>query len=461
MEQVWRMIEEKKLLVPGDYVLVGVSGGPDSVALLHLLWTYGKNKNIKLHLVHLNHQLRGQEADAETEYVKLLAEQLDLPCSIFKASAAEYAQKNGMSLEQAGQELRFSYFRQVAAETGATKLALGHHRGDKVETMLLNLLRGCGPEGLTTMPVQEGWIIRPLLALEKQELIDYCKQQELIYYWDASNGETDCLRNKIRLELLPLLEQEYNPQIKNHLLQLAELSQAEQADLEKKTNELWQKFGEEREDMVLFPLDVFREQSQAGQRRLLRFAYTRLKGDNHGLSYRLIENMCYCANSDTGEKYLDLVGELIFRKSYDYLYLQYKKNKNEKKEGYSYNWLLEQQLLVEEKGYLFSCQEELNLTEDKSYVWKVCVDADALPAKLVVRTRQNGDYLKLIGMNGRKKLKDFLIDRKIPASERKSLPLVIKKDEIIWIPGYFLAESVRVSEKTRKKIYLCCQKVDY
>ena len=461
MEQVWQMIEEKKLLVPGDYVLVGVSGGPDSVALLHLLWTYGKNKNIKLHIVHLNHQLRGKEADEETAYVQKLASQMDLPCSIFSVPVATFAQENGMSFEQAGHELRFRCFQQVAEKTGATKLALGHHSGDKVETMLLNLLRGCGPEGLTAMPMQEGWIIRPLLMVDKKQLVNYCEQQKLVYYQDATNEETDCLRNKIRLELLPLLEHEYNPQIKNHLLQLAEISQVEQETLEQATIRLWEEHGEMKTGQAVFPLDVFREQSQGMQRRLLRFIYTLLKGDNHGLSYRLIESMCHCANSDKGEKQLNLAGKLVFRKSYHYIALQFVQAGPEKNLSYSYNWSLVEDLLVGEKNYLFSCQVEESLVARTENCWTAVVDANCLPPNLVVRTRRAGDYLQLVGMTARKKLKDFLIDRKIPASERDSLPLIVAGEEIIWIPGYFLAESVRVTEKTEKKAYLCCQNIDY
>lgn len=459
MEQVWRTIEEKELLLPGDYVLVGVSGGPDSIALLHLLWTYSQDKNIRLHIVHLNHQLRGQIADEETDYVQKLAQQMGLSCSVFSVPVAEYARQNGMSFEQAGHELRFRCFRQVAEETGANKLALGHHSGDKVETILLNLLRGCGPEGLTAMPLQEGWIIRPLLMLDKSQLITYCEQQKLVYYQDATNEEPDCLRNKIRLELLPLLEQEYNPQIKKNLFQLAELSQAEQEDLEQLTISLWQEFGKLREGQAVFPIDIYRKQSQGIQRRLLRYIYTLVKGDNHGLSYRLLENMRCCANGDDGEKQLNLAAGLVFHKSYNYFYIQSKPNAEPKIDGYAYQWFLAESLFIKEKNYLFSVHEEMPAQEGKG--WVVSVDADCLGQTLQVRTRQPGDYLQLVGMNGRKKLKDFLIDRKIPASERSSLPLIIDQEEIIWLPGYFLAEKVRVKETTKKQIYLSCRYVDY
>lgn len=457
MKQVRQIIEEQGLLQPGDYVLVGVSGGPDSVALLHLLWTDHQEGKYQLHVVHLNHQLRGAAADEETAYVQQLAARLGLPCSVFYRPVADYAREQGMSLEQAGHVLRFACFRQVAEETGANKLALGHHQGDQAETVLLHLIRGCGLDGLAAMPAADGWIIRPLLAVNKEQLLQYCAEQKLDYYLDASNGEPDCLRNKIRLELLPLLEKQYNQQMTNNLLRLAELCHDDRMELEQRTAQLWEQHGQVGAGKVSFPLAVLLAQSRAMQRRLLRYAYQQLKGSTEGLSYRQLEAMGKCTQLAKGEKRLHLTGGIVFIKGYDHFSLLLGQEAFVAAgQSYCYHWHLLETFILPEKQYVFSMERDTKYRAASSGYWQIAVDGACLPAQLTIRTRQPGDWLRLPGLTGRKKLKEFFIDRKIPVSERQLLPLIVHGTEIIWIPGYFLAESVRITDRTTEYYILQC-----
>ena len=216
LRRVWDTITQFHMLEPGDRVLIGVSGGPDSVALLHLLHSKAEQYGITLYVVHVHHMLR-PEADVEAQYVEQLAAQYHIPFRSYKIDVTDYAKMHKLSLEQAGHEVRFACFRDAKAYWGINKLALGHHRDDRAESMLLHMVQGCGPDGLCAMPPADVWdkednscLIRPLAGVSKEEILQYCADNHLQYYTDATNLEPDFLRNRIRLELLPQMKQ-YNP----------------------------------------------------------------------------------------------------------------------------------------------------------------------------------------------------------------------------------------------------------
>ena len=448
MKQVWQTIEQFHMLEAGDRVLAGVSGGPDSIALLHLLDSCRDRYGFELFVVHVNHRLR-PEADGEAQYVQQFCEQKQIPFQLFAEDVADYAKQYGMSLEQAGHEVRHTCFRKAAEAWNITKLALGHHGDDRAESVLLHLVQGCGLDGLTAMPPKDGWLIRPFAFVQKKDLVQYCEQYSLQYFTDATNLEPGCLRNQIRLEVLPQLKA-YNPQITESLLRLQESCGADADYLEQYTETLWHQYGSREEEQAVFPADVLREQHIAMQRRILRCMYRQVRGSEQNLSFGQTEQMRQIAMMNNGSQELHLADGLLFVREYNRLCVT---KKLEKTSDYQYLWHTELELFVPESECVFKA--ELDLTSEPAGAEVLDADYNRISLPLTIRNRKPGDVLKM--PFGRKKLKDFFIDKKIPASRRDRIPVVISGSEIIWIPGYYKADCVRISDETEQICRLSCK----
>ncbi len=482
MKQVWHTIEQFHILEQGDRILLGVSGGPDSMALLHLLNCCREQYDVQLFVVHVNHQLR-PEAATEAAYVQDMCNQWEIPFRLFSVDVTTYAEEHGMSLEQAGHEVRYACFRQAAREWQINKLAVGHHRDDRAESLLLHLIQGCGLDGLTAMPPkdlwnndsvntdleddQPRWIIRPLAQVGKQELIQYCDVHQLHYFVDSTNLEPGCLRNQIRLELLPQFRQ-YNPKITDALLRLQDSCAVDADYLQQHTEVIWKQYGMITGDNVKFPADILREQHPAIQRRLLRAMYQALTCTIADLTYRQMEQMLHIALQQHGSQQMDLADSVIFAREYDILLMRRTmsgkipnkiQNKTQTKTQ-KRTWEASTQ------HYVLYCEPvtEPTVWRDSRSAsnWEIFVDADQLSDNLIIRTRQAGDRLRM--PYGHKKLKEFFIDKKIPASQRDQIPLILSKgsqgEEIIWIPGYYTAHCVKITDSTARAYRLRCQIVD-
>ena len=225
-----------KMLQPGDRVLVGVSGGADSVALLHILYRLSVSRDLDIGVAHLNHALRGKAADRDAAFVQTLARQLDLPCFSARQDVGLQRQKQGGSLEEAGRRARYRFYAQTAKTQGFTKIALGHHADDNAELVLMNMLRGTGPEGIAGIPpAREPGIIRPLIHARRREIMAYIKDNDLAYVVDASNQDPRFFRNRVRNELIPALSEAYNPRLTEALVRTASISRTEEEWLEQLT----------------------------------------------------------------------------------------------------------------------------------------------------------------------------------------------------------------------------------
>ena len=448
MKQVWQTIEQFHMLEAGDRVLAGVSGGPDSIALLHLLDSCRDRYGFELFVVHVNHRLR-PEADGEAQYVQQFCEQKQIPFQLFAEDVADYAKQYGMSLEQAGHEVRHTCFCKAAEAWNITKLALGHHGDDRAESVLLHLVQGCGLDGLTAMPPKDGWLIRPFAFVQKKDLVQYCEQYSLQYFTDATNLEPGCLRNQIRLEVLPQLKA-YNPQITESLLRLQESCGTDADYLAQCTETLWHQYGSREAEQAVFPADVLREQHIAMQRRVLRCMYRQVRGSEQNLSFGQTEQMRQIAMTNDGSQELHLADGLLFLREYNRLCVT---RKLEKTSDYQYLWHIGEELFVPESECVFKAERDL--TSETAGAEVLDVDYNRISLPLTIRNRKPGDVLKM--PFGRKKLKDFFIDKKIPASRRDRIPVVLSGSEIIWIPGYYKADCVRISDETEQICRLSCK----
>lgn len=440
-------IERYGLLKPADRVLVGVSGGPDSMALLHLLQQAAERYGCFLAVVHVNHQLRGEQAQQEADFVAQWCEERSLPCVVYEREVAAIAKEQGLSIEAAGHAVRFAAFREAAAYFDANKLALGHHRDDRAETVLLHLLQGTGLDGLAALPPKEGWLIRPLIEATKEELVAYCEEKQLPYFWDATNDEVCCLRNRIRHQLLPLLAEEYNPQIRQALVRLAATAQEDSRYLEAQAQQAWTECAHCSPEEVRIDLTRWRQLPLALQRRVLRLAYLALAEGGQGLSYQQTEALLALAEADKGQQQLALPDGLSAVKSYTELVLT--RQKAVTAEGFELLWTLKAPLLLPDGSQLLAEWSDAPLSYSQDFT-QVLLDGEFLASELTVRTRRPGDQLRPLGMQGKKKLKTYFIDKKIPQAARENWPLVCSGDELIWLPGLIIAEGCQATKKTQK-----------
>jgi tRNA(Ile)-lysidine synthase len=421
----------EKLLTLGEALLVGVSGGPDSVALLDALVKSGWRP----HVCHLNHQLRGADSDADAEFVRLLASQYELSSTIESCKVA--------SDEDSARRARQEFFACVAERTGIQKLALAHTADDQVETFLLRLLRGTGVPGLIGIWPERQFgtlrVVRPLLKVRRVEVLEYLSAKGLKFREDSSNANTKFTRNRIRHELLPLLEREYNPSIRDVLLNTAEILRDEDFYL---LHHVAQRFF-----MAICQNDAVNVKALANcpvaiQRRVLRFW---LGGDSEtgpSFSFDQIEAVRYAALGDSPSAEVDLPDDLVVYREYEWLQ---KANRREL-EAVRGRWPLSLSgaTTIGELGVEFVIGEEGER-----------FDADALGDGLFVRTWENGDRFQPLGMNGEKKLQDFFVDEKVPRRRRGRVPLVCAADgRIAWVVGHRIAEPFKVMEQTRRLVRL-------
>lgn len=290
IKEVETTVKKFNMLKDNDRVVVGISGGPDSVALTYILSKL-KKRGLYLHLAHLNHMLRKKEADEDCEFVQNLARKLKCDLTCKKINVPEFAKENKLSLEDAARRVRYKFLLSVARENRATKIALGHNRDDQAETVLMRFLRGSGISGLRGMPAKrkfdDCFIIRPLSGLTRKQIIDFLTKKKISYRTDSSNLENIYTRNKVRNQLLPSLEKEFNPNIKEMLINFAENITSDVDYLEKSG---FKKFKSLRKTIgkgeIALNAKKFLALHKALQKRVARLAIKELKGDVRRIDYR-------------------------------------------------------------------------------------------------------------------------------------------------------------------------------
>jgi tRNA(Ile)-lysidine synthase len=416
-----------KMLEPGEPLLAGVSGGADSVALLDALVKSGWRP----HVCHLNHQLRGAESDADAEFVSQLAARHDLPHTI-EACKIE-------ADEDSARRARHGFFTRVAGRTGIQKLALAHTADDQVETFLLRLLRGAGVPGLVGIWPERQFgalrVIRPLLNVRRTEILEYLTAEKLAYREDASNADTRFTRNRIRHELLPLLEREYNPAIRDVLLNTAEILRDEDFYL---LHHVAQRFYMSVCQNDAVSVKALANCPTAIQRRVLRFW---LGGDTENgpsFTFDQIEAVRRAALGASPSAEIDLPDGLVAYREYEWL----QKARRRDLEPVRGRWTLSLagETVIGELGVRFVVGEGGER-----------LDAEALGEHLFVRTWENGDRFQPLGMSETKKLQDFFVDEKVPRRQRGRVPLLCSGDgRIAWVVGHRIAEPFKVTEGTRR-----------
>jgi len=445
-------IRKYLMFLPGDRILVGVSGGPDSVALIHILRRLAPELQAEVFIAHLDHCLRGQESAEDARFVRGLAEQLGLPAVVEPGDVAGYAAEKNMSVQAAAREVRYRFFTDAAAKLGCNKLATGHNADDQAETVLLNFLRGSGHAGLAGIPpVRDDWITRPLIEARRAQIEQYCRENHLATRLDKSNLKATYTRNKIRLELIPLLEREYNPSVVETLVRISEIMRDEEQYLESVTAQHWEQvILNETDNQMIFDLDKFLQMPVASQRRITRMAWSKLTRSGQNLEFiHLNSIMNVLRNSCTGS-YLNLPMQVSLHKSYGEFSL-FRSSAGQAMVEYEYELIIPGITFIRETGAAILSEMVCDVSWGTTNPEEIYIDLDGVSLPLKVRSRKPGDWFRPCGMDGSKKLKKFLIDNKVPREQRERIPVLVTEDnQVIWVIGLRADQRWQATPETKR-----------
>lgn len=455
IDNVIATINKYKMITKGDRIIVGVSGGPDSISLLHVLHSISGKFLINIHAAHLNHMLRGREADLDTEYVKSFCEKMGIPCSVKYVDVNRLSQQTGLSLEEAGRKARYDFFSDLAGEIGATKIALAHNMNDQAETILMRIMRGTGIDGLCGIkPVRDGMYIRPLIEIPRSEIEKYCKENNLTPRIDRTNLEPVYTRNKIRLELIPYIKENFNSRIEYSLSLMSRLLSEDNDFLNEYVNNIYETIAEKDKGKVLIDVNLLKPYTVSIKKRIIRKAISEAKGNLIGIENKHVELSLSIAEEGSTGAAVELPGEIKAQKSYNFLEIMH--CSSESTNSFMYSLCIPGSVDINEAGARLKSEIMNKLPGDYKNSGRFIkyFDCDRIESNLTVRCRQEGDYIVPLGMKGRKKLKELFIDNKIPKDERNSIPLVAAGSEVIWVIGYNINDNYKIVKGTKRILKL-------
>ena len=458
-KKVINFMEENSMISRGDKGLVALSGGPDSVCLLHILSELRENLNIEVYAAHVNHCLRGKSALEDEAYVEELCKRLNIKCFVKRVDINKISKEKNISTEMAGREERYKFFKELKDEFALNKIAIAHNANDQAETLIMRALRGTGIEGLVGIkPVRDNIFIRPILILNREEIEKYCEINNLNPRIDETNLEDIYSRNKIRLKAIPFIEKNFNPDIINTLNRLAYSCSKDvefiQEEVEKRFSNLCLKDG----DDILIKEEAFKEK-EALLTRIIKKALVCVSSKHNNFELKHIKDIIALKDRETGKK-INITNGIIASNEYGKIRINLdnkktlkenkvlrlkdlKKELEENKRVIIKDSLLgSYEILLEyfKKGEKFSKDRFI-----KSF------DYDKI-SNIDLRFRQEGDKIIPLGMKNSKKLKDIFINNKIPKEKRDFIPLVLFNEEIAWIVGLNVSDTFKITNKTKRVI---------
>jgi tRNA(Ile)-lysidine synthase len=447
---VLETIREYEMIGSGHRVIIAVSGGPDSVCLLEILLRLRETLNVSFIVAHLDHGLRPGEDERETEFVETLARRFGIPYACERAS--QLANTRGTCLEERAREIRYRFFEGVLDKYHAQRLALGHNKNDQAETVVMNMLRGTGSAGLSGMPpVRDNRYIRPLIRITRGEIVTYLREKGLSYMTDSSNLEKRYLRNRIRLELMPILLT-YQPRFIDHLVDLAFLCREENQFMEREA-EKWL-----HEMIILAPeeqslnisIDALKGLPVPLQYRVIRGAILRTKGNLRRMDLRHIRAIIKLIANRRPQARINLPGHIVVKKRYNKLLFCVGEEIHRAEFSYEIGGAGRFQL--DPINRTITCEDipRADFTGLSPSNWQCFLDREALRWPLIVRNFRPGDTFMPLGINGFKKLKNLFIDKKIPHEQRRMIPILESHGDIVWVGGIMIDHRYRVRKDTRR-----------
>jgi tRNA(Ile)-lysidine synthase len=461
LTKVRKTIKKHDMLRKGDHVLVGVSGGADSVALLavlnHLCPLYG----IALTAAHFNHRMRGVESDADEAFVRALCKSLGI--ALVCRSREGVPRPRGMSVEDFLRRHRYSFFERTRRETGADRVALGHHQGDQAETVLMNIIRGAGLSGLSGIPpVRAATFIRPLIDCSRREILDFLASGGLSFASDSTNADERFLRNRIRIGLIPVLEGRFNPAICETLCRLADVIREEDDYISREVRihvARWRdKYGPQFPFQL--PVSELRGLHLALQRRVILAITRGASAAESSIGFEHVQAVLDLAGVKKSGGSLDLPGGVQVRRKYGLLEFhrvekpegrhRFARAPNDTGKAFNLDVSIPGTVRIASLGIGVRFQELKRVPLNPATDRRAYLDLDRVTFPLVVRNVKPGDRIQPLGMKGTRKLKSVFIDEKIPRELRGTIPVLADALSVLWVPGVRLSERVRIGKATRR-----------
>ena len=435
LEKFKNFIEENNLIEKGDSIVSAVSGGSDSVFMLEMLLAIKDDYDLKIIVSHVNHGLRGAEAQRDEDFVKKLAEKNGLIYEVEHIDMAGYAKEHSLTCEEAGRKLRYLFFEEIKEKYKADKVAIAHNENDVAETTFLNIFRGTGLDGLESIPLRRDFYIRPILCFEKSEILDFLKENNIHYVDDSTNFTNDYKRNMIRNEIIPFIKKNFNENIVSSMSRLASIAKENNLYLEDIIND---KYIDIVKDNTI-DRDGFNNLNHYEKTLVLRKFLRENLNYLNNISKDNIEDMINLIKLDSGKKY-DIDGKHYLVNDFDKTIFK-KLDINELSEEISLDFKLDKVYNIYGSKFKFVLSDKI--------LSKKYLDYDLLTGKLSLRNRRSGDRFNPFGMKGSKKIKDYFVDKKVSSDDRSKVLFLMNGDEIAYVVGYDIADKYRASSKTK------------
>lgn len=452
-------IKKYNLINEGDHVLLAISGGCDSVSLLHILIHLSSDYSFNISALHVNHGLRNKESDDDENFVLNLCQGLNIPVYIYRYNARDYSQKNGFTLEEGSRKLRYNALYKCSLQIGATKIATAHNKNDSVESIILNLARGSGLSGLRGIPPVRSNIIRPLIECDRAKIEDYCAKNLIKYRFDSTNISIEFTRNKIRHLVLNDLKQ-VNHNIINTISESSKIFTLENSFMNSVSIEAFSDCCKCVDDSVHINIEKFLNLDEAIKARVIRIALSNINISLEDFTFKHIQNIISLCNKQSG-KIISLPMGLFAQRLFNIIKVGPKIIEKQ----FSYSLNIGDFIHVKEKNFFISCSLTKIVKDGFTNTCTKCINYDKIIKDsfnfcsidnsivhplLTIRTRASGDKI-YIKNTGTQKLKNYFINKKIPASER-GIALLAQGSNIICILGYYI--SSKYTEILDNKLYI-------
>ncbi len=468
IKKVTQFCRQEHLLEPGDGILVGLSGGADSVCLFLVLMAMKQEWNLRLFPVHVHHNLRGEEADADERFCRSLCEKYGVSLTTVSVRVAGLAEENGWSVEEAGRNARYETFERLKKKWGCQKIAVAHHKNDQAETVLFQLLRGSRMKGLSGIPAGRGTVIRPLLCVTRQEIEEFLRDQGQEYCTDRTNLEDGYTRNRIRNRMIPLAEQ-IQPKAVEHIAATADYLSRVEKLLERQSRELWRQAVVQEEKRWKISVPILQKAEPLLAERVVYRVLCEAAGEKKDMTALAVTQCMALFQKQTGRS-MELPKNVIAVREYDTVWVERKRDGKEAgreqvtiairefpctipllREGKK----LHLELWDRKEDEAAFDQKRKQIPKNDYTKW---YDYDTINNDMVLRTPRTGDRIALYTDGRGKNVLSVLVEAKIPKEERNRRAVLAAGEDVLWIPGVRSSEAHRVSKDTERILAVTIEK---
>lgn len=444
-------IEKYNLISNNDHIIVGVSGGADSISLLHFLNKIKEKLSLKITAVHINHRMRGEESNEDNNFVIEFCKNLNISLKCFSYNIYSESKKLSLNVEETGRKYRYDSFQNVLKEENASKIAIAHNKNDNAETIIMRFFRGSGMKGLSGIPFKRNHIIRPFLNCTRNDIEKYCISNNLSYRNDSSNNMDIYTRNKIRLNLIPYLKEKINPNIVDNLVNMSTIFKEENEFLDNIAKEALKNIIISKSiEYTCINIELLKNYDKVIQKRIIRICISKFNKELYNISLKHINMILDLLYKQTG-KLINLPNNINIYIEYSNLFIC--KNTNKLSLSYNYNLIIDEKLYIKEiNKFILLSKKNVNYRFFSTKVYTISLDYDKIKNGLYLREKKPGDKILLNGMN--KKLKNLFIDLKIPANNRSLYPILLHENEIIGVLGLFISDNYKYIKSNDNVFYL-------